>query len=289
MQRIAEIEQADLTTESFSEPSVASTAVPGEISISVPESETSHEARDKINTNSLQMNIEDDPRRYSRIRLHLLINAGNKSTEFSDKYANSDLLQGSDFIETMESNVLTSTATTDFGFYLPCPFIEIGCFVRFQGKDIRLWIAHSLSHFSHHLLPIKSNCVFCDLSFESSSPDSNDLLAAWNKRMLHIAQHFMNQHLPIQDVWRPDFFVIEHLYTTGLMSSDIYRYVTNYSERPAHFNYSDLVPLHTRRPTVLTERETRERRHQEAYDLAKEERLLRRQKRILANNVRHTS
>ena len=195
MQRIAEIEQADLTTESFSEPSVASTAVPGEISISVPESETSHEARDKINTNSLQMNIEDDPRRYSRIRLHLLINAGNASAEFSDKYANSDLLQGNDFIETMESNVLTSTATTDFGFYLPCPFIEIGCFVRFQGKDIRLWIAHSLSHFIHHLLPIKSVCVFCDLSFESSSPDSNDLLAAWNKRMLHIAQHFMNPAL----------------------------------------------------------------------------------------------
>jgi len=187
------------------------------------------------------------------------------------------------FSGSSESTV--SDTPYDCGYDLPCEF-GASCFVRFHGLEFQLWVAHSVFHFasSHSqtsLPPPKSVCIFCDELFESPSQSQDDILKTWGLRMEHILTHYKSLE-PLENS-RPDFHVIDHLWSIGNISRHDYEEAISYSERPAHFNHPELVPLGTKRPKTekMRERKKEERkdkRLQEARDFEKEERLLKRQR-----------
>jgi len=178
------------------------------------------------------------------------------------------------------STSTVSDTPYDCGYHLPCEFEHRGCPVWFHGLEVKLWLAHSYSHFQPYLPPTTSVCIFCDSSFESPSKSMKDLNTTWQTRMMHISAHYQTLE-PLAT--RPDFHVIDHLWKIGKLTKEEYDFANTYSERPRHFDHPDLVPLGTIRPDteIMNQRKREERedkRSQHAYNLAKEERLLKRQK-----------
>ncbi|KUJ09341.1 uncharacterized protein LY89DRAFT_537489, partial [Mollisia scopiformis] len=65
---------------------------------------------------------------------------------------------------------------------------------------------------------------------------------------------------------RPDYWLIDHLWTNGLLSIEVYQHAIKYNERPP---CTELVPLGYETKTMSYKRE---RSLQQLYDLAKESR-----------------
>ncbi|KAG9229861.1 hypothetical protein BJ875DRAFT_175695 [Amylocarpus encephaloides] len=127
-------------------------------------------------------------------------------------------------------------ANFNYGYDLPCECSFMDCYVRFHPEYYADWVAHARSHFIDHPLPSKLVCTFCPTEFDSARTSNGDTSANFNQRMIHIGNHFFqNRDLhtgTTQTHPKPDFFMLEHLWRTGLLADEDYRYLTRYTERP---------------------------------------------------------
>ncbi|KAF8858791.1 hypothetical protein BDZ45DRAFT_590678, partial [Acephala macrosclerotiorum] len=117
----------------------------------------------------------------------------------------------------------------DFGWELPCEFAFTGCDITFTPANYAHWFEHELSHFQG-TFPSKAICPFCDEEDAIFLQAIENPHAHWANRMHHISEHFANgdkfEH------HRPDFWVIEHIWKTGLLNDEDYRNAMSFTERP---------------------------------------------------------
>ncbi|KAE8454562.1 hypothetical protein EG329_000185 [Mollisiaceae sp. DMI_Dod_QoI] len=148
---------------------------------------------------------------------------------------------------------------------LPCEFVFDGCNVRFPPNRYADWFAHSVSHFLGKL-PRKAICRFCD--GEDGIFEARDsLISSWADRMYHISLHW-ETGLSIENM-RPDYWLIDHLWTSGLLDAETYEHAIRHSERP---KCTGLVPFGHETDEMI---QKREKGLQECYDLVKEARQFR--------------
>ncbi|CZR62943.1 uncharacterized protein PAC_12840 [Phialocephala subalpina] len=150
-------------------------------------------------------------------------------------------------------------------WHLPCEFAFTGCNVRFLPSRYADWFAHSLSHFLGNL-PRKAVCWFCDEKdgvFEAHG----SLISSWADRMHHISVH-LEAGLSIEYM-RPDYWLMKHLWSNGLLDVDTYENATRYNERPA---CSGLLSFEDETDDMIQKKEKSLQRYD---DLVKESRLLR--------------
>ncbi|PQE16248.1 hypothetical protein CJF32_00010754 [Rutstroemia sp. NJR-2017a WRK4] len=133
------------------------------------------------------------------------------------------------------SDETTSTTQTDYtGFSdegaaevvnLLCDFRITGCRCEFSLTQFDAWYEHTLSHFGDLPPPPMCVCLFCFEEFEDKlHPHDN-----WRRRMLHCYEHMKAGEYIYP---RPDFWLIEYLAETHLISADDLAFVTNHKERP---------------------------------------------------------
>lgn len=92
--------------------------------------------------------------------------------------------------------------------------------------------------------------------------------------MRHIQSHFDKKALSgLMPHLHPDWFLIDHLLKTGLMSRKDYAYVTEYTKQP-QIRDGMLLPLGTKVATVVKDR----RMERVPYDLRREDRQMRKEK-----------
>lgn len=155
-----------------------------------------------------------------------------------------------------------------------CEFsVLFNCNVTFRLDDAQSWIYHHIAHLGGgDRYPAKSTCWFCDdVRFTASRPV--DTYTKFWERMEHIHSHIMHDdRLTSRDV-RPDFYVLKHLYETGLISEETYHYAMNYEELPRSLrlpessaaapssSYRQAGPLDRGQPYDHQKEERRERRH----------------------------
>ncbi|APA16203.1 hypothetical protein sscle_16g109730 [Sclerotinia sclerotiorum 1980 UF-70] len=140
---------------------------------------------------------------------------------------------------------------------LPCEFIPINCEVSFHPDDFENWLAHSLTHFNNLPPPSKCFCIFCDEEFEEDDPHDN-----WRRRMTHSRDHLIDGETNI----RPDFSILEYMWSNGLMSDADHALAKQYTERP-------LVHGLVRKGFVTPEAKYKQERESEVqHNLQKEER-----------------
>lgn len=149
-------------------------------------------------------------------------------------------------------------------YELHCEFEFVGCRLSFHPTRIEPYISHTASHFLDHLPPPKTFCIFCDRIFE----DPNDPVANWTRRMRHIADHY--RRLANFERSKPDFLLINHMRSKGIMTSEDHKWLTRHSERPRCDGLVD------RSYRTLEMKRKEERLIAEPHDLAKEDRHRRR-------------
>jgi hypothetical protein len=151
----------------------------------------------------------------------------------------------------------------NYGYDLPCEFAFLGCNLRFHPEEFEAWISHSASHFVGVSPPSYTICTFCDSStgcFRSQGdPHSN-----WRRRMIHIGSHFQN--LEGERGLRPDFWVIQYMWSNGLLSEDDFAIAMGYSERP---RCDGIVPYGQETPEMSIKKE---KESWQPYNLDKEQR-----------------
>lgn len=165
---------------------------------------------------------------------------------------------------TSDLDQMLTTEDYDYGFDLPCDYIE--CKESFHAAELEPWIEHSISHF-YGKLPAKAICPFCD---DAVSNDKFDLESNWRSRMYHIFEHLQSFVAPENQ--RPDYFLLDHMWKKGLLNNESYRYLTRFTERPYCPN---LVPFDYGPPESILKRE---RNSMLPVDLAKEYRLAKKSK-----------
>lgn len=107
-----------------------------------------------------------------------------------------------------------------------CPFDFTGCRALLEPHDFDNWYSHSLSHFGRRRLPTYTRCIFCPETFENENPN-----ICWRQRMIHIADH-LDDGYTINDHARPDFALIRHLYSEGIITPRLYESLQEGNERP---------------------------------------------------------
>lgn len=157
----------------------------------------------------------------------------------------------------------------DLGYELPCEFGFINCRDIFHPSQWEHWIHHTLSHFSNVSAPPGTICIYCDIRFNAN--EQVDAAETWRQRQEHIQQHLVDGASP--DSARPDFALLKHMHANKLMTLADYKYLTKYNERP---KCSGLVPDNWEPPEKILKNE---RDLQERFDISKQERLRRKEKR----------
>jgi hypothetical protein len=156
-------------------------------------------------------------------------------------------------------------------FQLWCEFRDLNnCNVVFRGDDEAGWIRHHARHLKDQF-PSKVICWFCDhVPFVAQDRASRQ--ANFELRMLHIREHISSDYFGAEAT-RPDFHVLKHMYKHGLVDKVRYESAMKYSELPPQLRLRDSVPVSSPsrgQPHV----------HTQVYDLAKEQRQMRRQGRM---------
>jgi hypothetical protein len=160
------------------------------------------------------------------------------------------------------------TTLHNYGYDLPCEFTFLGCNVRFHPEHFEAWFQHSLSHFAHNGPPPYAICVFCDDEREGCFQSRNDRdLNYWRSRMIHIKGHYQGSDHDL----RPDHFVIDYMWTKGLISEEDYYSTMKYTERP------QVDGLVTPGFEVPEKRIKREMSLREPHDLEKEKRQIKKE------------
>lgn len=113
---------------------------------------------------------------------------------------------------------------------LPCEFYPLRCDRRFDAEDVEAWIAHTIDHFREPGPPSFAICTFCDDPDDSRFRSHGDNVSMWRARMMHIQGHF--QALEGEGLLRPDWYVIDYMYSRRLLSERDYRLAKRYTERP---------------------------------------------------------
>jgi hypothetical protein len=105
---------------------------------------------------------------------------------------------------------------------IPCVFSDpLGCTARYSLGKRDEWIQHSYSHFGGTGdTPKDSICIFCDV-FKST--------VDWTARMNHIHEHYASQ---TDSTPRPDYAVVEFLWSRKLISEEERNKQLALSERP---------------------------------------------------------
>lgn len=160
------------------------------------------------------------------------------------------------------------------GYYLPCEFRMLGCTALFHSAHFEGWIEHSLTHFPGDPPP-KTICPFCDDQDAVFENQHNPALS-WQDRMHHVHEHYQN-HANFHTI-RPDYWLIDYFNDIGALSHEDYRTLFSYTERPHFAEIDGLVPNDHQTWEVA---QKNARNIQKVYDLAREERLRKKERRIL--------
>lgn len=116
------------------------------------------------------------------------------------------------------------------------------CGALFDPSDEEAWISHIVDNHLNGILPRVSMCWFCSdvPRFEAVSKSRE---ASFRERMSHIAWHFRNGWSG--DQMRPDFFLLDHVHSHGLISEDVFQWAKRFHEVP---QIPNLYPAGWRRP-----------------------------------------
>lgn len=157
---------------------------------------------------------------------------------------------------------------------LPCEFVGYSnCHSTFDPRDTELWIEHIVSEHLHGKMPLKCVCWFCDDFEFDVEKHAIDRYANYFRRMEHIREHVLEDHLSIHHI-RPDYHFLEHLKNHNLISDVIYelaRELDEGSDTTGTYNH-DFVS-----PEIIA---TRERLQRVAIDENKENRQKVRSRRL---------
>jgi hypothetical protein len=135
-----------------------------------------------------------------------------------------------------------------------CEFVNLkGCSETFRLDDDASWIAHHADHLGGSY-PSQLMCWFCDhppfVANYFNSAEQN-----FAERMTHIKWHIEDDVGLNHRAMRADFHVVTHLYQNGLLDSDLYRRVMDYTDTPPPFRLPaqagpSSVPADPNRPFV---------------------------------------
>lgn len=133
------------------------------------------------------------------------------------------------------SSVSTAVAVT-----VPCEFAAYAdCQRTFPVRDVDALVEHVGADHLGGVFPPRTVCWFCDgAKFEADEasrrrpqqpqqPPQHNSRAAYHRRMLHIAGHFLDG---TADAMRPDFDMLDHLRDHGLIDTALFQHATRYSE-----------------------------------------------------------
>lgn len=118
---------------------------------------------------------------------------------------------------------------------LPCEFVGyFGCNASFGIQEFQKWIDHIVHEHLHSKYPQHCICWFCDDAEFIANPDTetDGLRYNYRMRMRHIHKHFAEEGLFVNDM-RPDFFFTNHLQSTGIIDSQMYKQAGRFVEGPA--------------------------------------------------------
>ncbi|EHK45608.1 hypothetical protein TRIATDRAFT_39972 [Trichoderma atroviride IMI 206040] len=127
---------------------------------------------------------------------------------------------------------LSSMSSVSSGPQLPCEFAEYYyCEETFDLNNIDDWVQHICGHHLTWRLPKDCVCWFCDaVVFHAVDDTADERERNFRARMHHIAQHF-GHGATISDI-RPDFYLLEHLRDTGLITERGFRILKDWHEAP---------------------------------------------------------
>lgn len=163
-----------------------------------------------------------------------------------------------------------------FNYNFPCEFGTLGCQVSFDPPEKEHWISHAITHFNTFSPPRKAVCIFCDDIFRIQT----DARSMWRERLMHIASHYEN--LEQHGTSRPDYFLLDYLKDTKLLSIEDYKYAIQFSERPQ----VDGLVKYGHKTTEMKMKE--ERSGHEPHDLEKEKRQIRKERKKGKGKGAHT-
>ncbi|KAI1148749.1 hypothetical protein F4825DRAFT_469884 [Nemania diffusa] len=138
---------------------------------------------------------------------------------------------------------------------LPCEFFgHDGCFQEFDITAVNDWIEHTLSIHLGGNPPHVCACWFCD-DYVFRSRDYSDRRACFESRMWHIRNHMLEDGSTVHDI-RPDYYMLDHVYEHGLISTDVYNLSRTYSEvqQPQEVRPFDFITPEAERTAQLSKR-----------------------------------
>jgi len=106
------------------------------------------------------------------------------------------------------------TMPCEFALYTGCP--KVFCpFTRWEQ-----WIHHEIEVHLDYKLPATCLCWFCDdFKFDAAIQTDGDRWLNFGNRMQHIAEHFREGE---RGHIRPDFYFIEHLWSNGMITQEVF-------------------------------------------------------------------
>ncbi|KAM0461736.1 hypothetical protein ACHAO4_000921 [Trichoderma viride] len=115
---------------------------------------------------------------------------------------------------------------------LPCEFAGYAyCEETFDLNNIDDWVEHICGDHLFWRLPRDCICWFCDDAvFHAVDGTVDERERNFRARMHHIAHHF-GRDATISDI-RPDFYLLDHLRDTGLISERDFRFHKDWHEAP---------------------------------------------------------
>ncbi|KAI8623952.1 hypothetical protein F5Y19DRAFT_491731 [Xylariaceae sp. FL1651] len=112
---------------------------------------------------------------------------------------------------------------------LPCEFVGLhDCDLVFGFDDTQRWIDHIITHHLDNRLPSRALCWFCDKK-KFDATKTSDRLKSFVERMKHIRGHIKHEGKTLEQI-RPDFYMLEHLYGSKLISDQMYHRAKRYTE-----------------------------------------------------------
>jgi hypothetical protein len=146
-------------------------------------------------------------------------------------------------------------------FNLPCEFP--GCSETFEPMYYEDWINHMAEHLGHKY-PVYCICWYCDDDEFDAKVQGYDLPHNFRLRMLHIYNHIFFNRVTEADR-RPDFYLIEHLKNSGLISNAEWKRLIDTSEGPKFLRLPSGPPrvddFHRSRGENVVEKHSSGRKH----------------------------
>lgn len=140
-----------------------------------------------------------------------------------------------------EQFAVPAPLTPDSGLW--CEFHDLAdCREVFQYNDEAGWIRHHREHLGDEL-PYRLMCWFCD---DFVADCAGGRRANFERRMRHIGEHIRRDDQTL-DGMRPDFFMVKHLHTLGLLSEEMYARAMDYSELPVSYQLPEEDPAYDSR------------------------------------------